>query len=268
MRTRYFLGIGSLLAALLSGCGGGGGDSAPPPAPPSGNVGAGRVSITSPTANQTTTENTSIVVSGEAFISPSCGTFGCAGSQMDAKMVTGVDVTWTNSTTGTIGSTSQAIVICPLGFSNSYLCGHNWSASIPLALGSNNIRIRASDAFGNVGTASITIQRAPDVTPPTVTAASPSHQAQSIPVNAILFATFSESMDPATINGTSFVLFDSNNNAVPGTIIYAGNTATFIPINILVGASTYTARITRAAKDLAGNNPLAFDFEWTFSTSL
>jgi N-acetylneuraminic acid mutarotase len=257
MRTRKWFGITWLLAALSGGCGGGGGD-APPPAPPSNNVGAGWVSIDSPTPDQATTDRVSIPVSGEAFINASCALSGCGD-----PVNTGVTITWINSTTGSTGSASQSFRIC--FFLVYFLCDNNWGASIPLAPGSNSIRITAADAHGNSGSATITIQRVPDVTAPTVVSTSPTHQAQGTSVDASLSATFNEPMNPATIDGTNFVLLDSNNNAIPGAVTYTGYTARFDPANFLSSASSYSARITRAARDAAGN-PLASDFVWTFST--
>lgn len=256
MDTRKLLGITWLLAAVLGGCGGGG--DAPPPAPPSNNVGAGWVTVTSPTSDQRTTDQSSVRLSGGAFINQNCALTGCGD-----PINTGVNVTWINSATGSTGSASQSFRVC--FFLAYYLCDNHWSASIPLAPGSNNIRITAADAHGNSGSAAITIQRVPDVTAPTVVSTSPTHQAQGASVAASLSATFSEPMDPATIDSASFVLLDSNNNSIPGTVTYSGNTARFDPTNFLSSASTYTARITRAARDNAGY-PLASDVVWTFST--
>ena len=265
MWIRHFLGVSRLflgrLAALglfalalpLTGCGGGGGGD-PPPDP--NRVGAGWITISGPS----TTDSSTALVSGEAFVSPThwrC----CTGLGSD----TGVTVNWSNATTGASGTASQTPRYVWL-FQLILLSRQDWRASIPLVVGNNVITVTATDPSGNLGRATTTVTRTADITPPTVTATSPSHQAQGIPIDASLAATFSELMDPATINGTSFVLFDSNNNAVPGTVTYTGNTATFDPINILAGASIYTAKITGAARDLAGNNPLASDFVWTFST--
>src|SRR5205814_1745689 len=53
--------------------------------------------------------------------------------------------------------------------------------------------------------------------------------------------------------------------AVPGTVSYAGVTATFTPAVNLAPLTAYTATVTTGAKDLAGN-ALAADFGWTFTT--
>src|SRR5439155_1014073 len=50
-----------------------------------------------------------------------------------------------------------------------------------------------------------------------------------------------------------------------GTVISAGVTATFNPVSTLAPNTTYTATMTTAARDLAGN-ALATDFSWSFTT--
>lgn len=257
MRTGFLLGIGCLLAALTSGCGGGGEGDAPPLVDPN-RVGAGWITIDASTPQESSTDSVSIAMSGEAFINPSCAINGCGD-----PINTGVEVTWINSTNGTSGSARQDFRVC--FFLLFFLCDHHWTASIPLALGSNNVRITAADAFGNVGTVTRTIQRVPDVTAPTVIATSPAKDAQGVPVNATLSVRFSEPMDPTSLNGTTFVLLDSSNNAVPGAVSVVGPTAILDPAGFLSTNSTYSARITTAARDIVGN-PLTNDVVWTFST--
>jgi hypothetical protein len=138
---------------------------------------------------------------------------------------------------------------------------------VPVNPGSNHISVTAADNAGNFDTDSIIIVRNPDSTPPAVTAVSPVDQVTGVPLDANLSATFNEQMNPATLNAATFVLQDSGANTVPGTVTYssAGNVASFDPDVNLASASTYTARITTGAMDLAGNNPLAADFVWTFT---
>jgi len=139
---------------------------------------------------------------------------------------------------------------------------------VPVNLGNNSISVTASDGAGNFATATIIIVRNPDATPPEVTATSPVHQANGVPLDASLTATFSEQMNPATLATATFVLQDSGANPVPGTVTYSSGerTAMFDPTGNLASASVYTARITTGAMDLAGNNALAADFVWSFTT--
>ena len=82
-------------------------------------------------------------------------------------------------------------------------------------------------------------------------------------------ATFSEDMDPLTIDGSAFTVVNTSLGgiAVAGNVTYAvaGKTATFTPTGDLDGNSDFTATITTWAEDLAGN-PLASDYVWTFTT--
>jgi PKD repeat protein len=73
-------------------------------------------------------------------------------------------------------------------------------------------------------------------------------------------------MDSSTINETSFTLEGS---AVSGTVTYnpATYTATFTPDANLEYDHTYTATLSTAITDLAGN-PLAAPYTWSFTTEL
>jgi parallel beta-helix repeat protein len=103
-----------------------------------------------------------------------------------------------------------------------------------------------------------------DTTPPMVTNASPENHAINTPIDAIVTATFSEAMDSSTINETSFTLEGS---AVSGTVTYdpTTHTAIFTPDATLSYNHTYTATLSTAITDLAGN-PLAAPYTWSFTT--
>ena len=107
-----------------------------------------------------------------------------------------------------------------------------------------------------------------DNTAPTVVSTVPADLASGVATNATISATFSESMDPLTINTTTFIVRPTAGGAnVAGTVAYtaATNTATFTPSSPLAGGTAYTATITTGAKDAAGN-PLAANKTWTFGT--
>ena len=102
----------------------------------------------------------------------------------------------------------------------------------------------------------------PDRTPPTVISTTPSQSATAVGVSGTISATFSEAMDPSTINATTFTVSDG----VTGSVGYADRTATFTPAAALGYGSSYTATITTGARDMAGN-ALAQSHSWTFSTA-
>ncbi len=102
-----------------------------------------------------------------------------------------------------------------------------------------------------------------DDTPPTVMSTNPANLAGGVPVNiTTVTATFSEPMDPATINAATFTIA----GITPSLVTYGGITATFTLPGALAYLTTYTATITTGAKDLSGN-PLAANFVWSFTTT-
>lgn len=103
-----------------------------------------------------------------------------------------------------------------------------------------------------------------DVIPPTVSSTVPAASAIGVPVGNALSATFSEAMDPATINTTTFNL-KVGIVPVAGTVVYAGFTGTFAPTVSLTPSTLYTATVTTGVKDLAGN-AMVSNYVWTFTT--
>ena len=103
---------------------------------------------------------------------------------------------------------------------------------------------------------------------PTVTAFTPPSATTPVCSNtAIISATFSKPMNPATITTSSFTLSNGGAN-VSGTVSYAASTmvATFTPSVALAPSASFTATITTAAQDQFGNG-LATDFVWSFTTN-
>ncbi len=82
--------------------------------------------------------------------------------------------------------------------------------------------------------------------------------------NTVVAATFTQAMDPTTINTTTFTVAPG----VTGTVTHdvANKIFTFTPSSNLTVSTTYTATITTGAKDPAGN-ALASNFVWTFTTA-
>ena len=121
-----------------------------------------------------------------------------------------------------------------------------------------------------------------DTTRPVVTLTAPATSVPGptagVPANAAVIAIFNEDMAPATIGGASFTLTCAAPCVSPGgNVNYSiGNrTAVFAPAAALDVGTTYTATITTAATDLAGNAlagnqgtfPAASNYVWTFTTA-
>jgi hypothetical protein len=132
----------------------------------------------------------------------------------------------------------------------------------------------AKDLAGNALTSNFvwtfTTGAAPSTTKPTVITTVPASGASGVPINQAPSATFSEAMDPLTINTIAFTLTGPGGVAIPGTITYnpLSLIATFTPIANLAPNTLYTADITAAASDLEGN-PLGTGGApnpWTFTT--
>ncbi|AOP33601.1 hypothetical protein A0128_06915 [Leptospira tipperaryensis] len=156
---------------------------------------------------------------------------------------------------GTVTCTGSTATFTP---SSSLLFNTGYTATISVG---------AQDLAGNPITSAFswnfTTGSAPDSTPPTVSFASPSNASVGFAVNGSLAVAFSETLNCTTLTTASFVLSDGS--AVAGTVSCLGTTASFNPTANLSYNTSYTATITTAAKDLAGNS-LAAPFSWSFTT--
>lgn len=104
-----------------------------------------------------------------------------------------------------------------------------------------------------------------DIVPPKVLSTDPLNNTTGVAVDKKVTATFSEAMDPLTINALTFTL---KNGATPvtGIVTYVGTTATFTPTANLLQTTLYTATITTSAKDVAGN-AIVSNYVWQFTTA-
>jgi hypothetical protein len=174
------------------------------------------------------------------------------GSVTLAKTAGNVAVAGTVSVTGKTATFTPAAALAPS-------TGH--TATVTTA---------AKDAAGNPLAANFTwtftTGAAPDTTPPTVTATTPAANATNVSRSNALTVTFSEAMMNSTITATSFKLAQAGGGAVSGAVSISGNTASFTPAATLAAATQFTATVTTAAKDAAGN-PLAANYAWSFTTA-
>jgi len=159
---------------------------------------------------------------------------------------------------GTVIYTGVTAIFTP---TNSLVSGTLYTGTISVA---------AKDLAGNPMAAAhvwtFTTGTFLDTTAPTVTSTTPANAATAVQLNTPISATFSEPMAPTTLTTATFTLFEGA-TAVPGTVTYTGVTAIFSPRALLKPTTTYTARITVTATDLAGN-PLASPAVWSFTTGI
>lgn len=103
-----------------------------------------------------------------------------------------------------------------------------------------------------------------DVTPPTVESVSPLADATNVPVATTITVTFNESMNPSTINTSTFLVY-AGTQLIEGTVSYESNTATFTPSSNLNSNTTYTPNISTSVTD-ANGNALGSLYYWNFTT--
>jgi len=100
---------------------------------------------------------------------------------------------------------------------------------------------------------------------PIVNSTDPVSNASGVALNKIITADFSMPMNASTFDNTTFIV-KQGTTTIPGTVSYAGITATFTPNSNLLMNMTYTATITTGVENLAGVS-LANNYVWSFSTN-
>ncbi len=107
-----------------------------------------------------------------------------------------------------------------------------------------------------------------DTTAPTVVSTVPGSGDTGVPVGDPVTATFSEVLDASTVDGSSMSLTDSGGTAVPATVSYdaGAKKAVLTPSDPLAADTEYTAAVTTAMTDTAGN-ALEAPVSWSFTTA-
>jgi len=122
-------------------------------------------------------------------------------------------------------------------------------------------------ALAACGGSSADAPNVPPATAPTVLSNTPANGATGVARDDDVSATFSEAMDPATLTVTSFTLTSgAAAEPVVGTVTYANAKVVFLPAAPLALGGSFTATITTAARNPAGE-ALATQQRWTFTTS-
>ncbi|MBT1072404.1 Ig-like domain-containing protein [Pelotalea chapellei] len=239
-RLTWFL-MASLLAMLAAGC---------------GNWKGSNPDTTAPTVTSTEPANNAGNVPLNRKIT---ATFSEA---MDSATITTTTFTLTGpgaaAVAGTVSYTGATAVFSP---AINLLSNTAYTASI--TTGAKDL---AGNALVNKYDWKFTTGTDLDNTAPTVTSTGVVNGATGLPVNRTSTAVFSEAMDPATINSTTYtVTTGSPATPVAGTVTYTGTTATFTPAANLAANTAYTSTITTGAKDLAGK-PMASSYSWSWTT--
>lgn len=142
----------------------------------------------------------------------------------------------------------------------------------------NGIRLRASGYIYAVAVALLTACSGgggggtiitPDITPPTVSSVYPAAGSSDVVVTSPIRVTFSEALDELTLDTSSFTLATTSGGVpVSATVSYDASAfiATLTPDSSLANGTQYTATVTTAVTDAAGN-ALGSDYSWTFATA-
>lgn len=114
---------------------------------------------------------------------------------------------------------------------------------------------------------SFTTGAVPDTTPPSVASSSPPNASSCAGSDAVITATFSESIDASSVTTSTFnVVQTQSNTAVAGSVSRLSPTSfSFTPAAGLALGAQYRGTLTTGIRDLAGNAMLA-NHAWTFST--
>lgn len=88
----------------------------------------------------------------------------------------------------------------------------------------------------------------------------PAPEATGVPLSTPIQATFSNGIDPVTINKDTFIL-----TGVSGEVTYQNGKAVFTPSIPFADGTTYHAVLTTGIRDLDGI-PLSSNFIWSFTT--
>ena len=137
-----------------------------------------------------------------------------------------------------------------------------WSMGLLLAALAAGCNQGSGPILGGAGLSPVT-----DTTAPRIILTGAINGASGVPANSSTTATFSESMNaatlvsasPSTASGTTFTVCSTATQGgacvapVAGVVTYVGATATFNPDADLTDLTWYKATISTAAKDVAGN---------------
>ncbi len=276
--------MGSLMVALVAGCGGGGSSESPilgsggvPALTPSTLVDVikPRVAVTLPANGATVAPvNASITATFTKAMAP---------ATLSATSFTVVDTTASAPVTATSVTYDVASKTAIFKHATDLIASHTYTATIK-GTGTSPATDLAGNALagGLAGAPNPTVAAdyvwtftatAAGLTAPTITLENPANGATGVALNASVNATFSKDMDPTTINGTSFTLTGPGPTPVTGVVSYVAGSriATFTPSSNLAANTTYTATVTNAATDLSGNALVVSSAAtpanpWTFTT--
>jgi hypothetical protein len=100
---------------------------------------------------------------------------------------------------------------------------------------------------------------------PVILSVSPTNNATGVSRSTNVVASFSKAMDRPATQAAFSLRRTSTGAAVPGSLVWFGNSLVFTPSTPLAATSRYTAAVSGAARDSTGN-PLLNPTTWSFTT--
>ena len=240
-----------LMVALAAGCGGGGGgqDSN------SGNPVATDLPRVSGTINANGATNVAINTKVGATFSEG----------MDPSTISSATLFLMQGATAVPGAVSYSGVSAVFAPASSLAPRTLYTATVKG--GAGGVKDLAGNAMASDFVWAWTTGTSADTIAPTISGTIHANGAVNVPVNTKVGATFSEGMDPATLNATTFFLMQGA-AVVPGAVSYSGVSMVFSPSGNLAPGTVYTVTVKGGAggvKDLAGN-AMARDILWAWTT--
>ncbi|WP_373035586.1 ice-binding family protein [Sulfurimonas sp.] len=203
-------------------------------------------------------------VDGETDVALNTSFVAYSNKALDASTVNDTTFTVTDGTTAVAGVVTyedhNTMVFTPTAF---IFANTKYTATITTGvLDTNGIALLKSDLVWSFTTGVFT-----DSVAPTVKSIHPITNGTDVTIDRSISALMSEALKPSTVNTATFKLATTSGAApVAGTVSYSGNTMTFKSTANLAVSTQYTATITTAVQDLAGN-ALAVAKVWSFTTS-
>jgi len=175
---------------------------------------------------------------------------------MDSSTITQSTFTLKRGSTTVAGSVTYAGLSAVFNPTSNLLASTVYTAAI-----TTGVTDEAGNHLESGFSWTFTTGAAADAVRPTVVSTVPLAGATGVAININPTAAFSEEMDPTR---TAAFTLQHGSTFVTGEVTYVGATATFTAPDLLP-STLYTATITTAARDLAGNTLLA-NKVWTFTT--
>jgi len=236
-----------MFISILPGCGGGGGGHWNEPVQPVADTSLIAVTSTDPADGEI----------GVVLNTKINATFSGA---VDAATLTPATFTVKQGTATVLGSVSFTPVTAVFSPNSPLTANTEYTATITTGVKDTAGKQLAEDYVWKFTTGTTS-----DAALPIVTHTINANGATDVPLNTKVGATFSEAMDSTTIVAAGTFTLKNGTTTVPGTVTYTGRDLVFTPASNLLPSTLYTATVTTAAKDLAGN-ALASNYVWSWTT--